>query len=284
MLLEICYSPDGNTLAAASGGTIHLWDITTGQPKTTLRGHTDFTRSIMFSPNGDTLVSANQDNTVRLWDAATGESKAILKGHRGSVGSAVFSPDGRTVASGGYDGIILLWDIPDKNAPTLSLSPSQLQSPAIGEQLTLSLNIAKGDTVAKYQVTVQFDSTALRYVGSNNAENLPEGDAGVPPVVDGNNITLSGTRTAGANSDVDTFAKLTFEVLSSKLSELTLSKVHLTDNTDTTIHPWLVDGEIIALPISKEDVNADGVVNIKDLTAGCIKLRAGQTKYSRCEW
>ena len=91
------------------------------QPKTTLRGHTDFTRSIMFSPNGDTLVSANQDNTVRLWDAATGESKAILKGHRSSVGSAVFSPDGRTVASGGYDGIILLWDIPDKNAPTLSL-------------------------------------------------------------------------------------------------------------------------------------------------------------------
>ena len=180
---EICYSPDGNTLAAG-GRTIHLWDIATGQPKTTLRGHTDFTRSIMFSPNRDTLVSANQDNTVRLWDVATGESKAILKGHRSSVGSAVFSPDGRTVASGGYDGIILLWDIPDKNAPTLSLSPSQLQSPAIGEQLTHSLNIAKGDTVAKYQVTVQFDSTALRYVGGNNGADLTEGDMVSSLVVD----------------------------------------------------------------------------------------------------
>ena len=113
---------------------------------------------------------------------------------------------------------------------------------------------------------------------------MTEGDVGVPPVVNGNNITLSGTRTPDANSDVDTLAKLTFEVLSSKSSELTLSKVHLTDNTDTTIHPWLVDGEIIALPISKEDVNADGIVDIQDLTAGCIKLRAGQTKYSRCEW
>ena len=41
--------------------------------------------------------------------------------------------------------------------------------------------------------------------------------------------------------------------------------MHLTDNTDTTIRPWLVDGEIIALPISKEDVNADGIVNIQDL-------------------
>ena len=259
---EICYSPDGTTLAASGGGSIHLWDIASGQPKATLRGHTDFMRSIVYSPNGSTLASANQDDTVRLWDAATGESKAVLKGHTDSVASVAYSPDGTTLASGGYDGTIMLWNIPTKNAPMLSLSPSKFVSPAIGQELTLSLNIKKSENIEKYQATVQFDSTALRYVGSNSEDDL---FASETPVLEGNNITLSGTRASKANGGIDTLAELKFQVILTKPSTLTISKIHLTDRTDTIIHPWLEDGEIIALPSSKEDVNFDGVVNFQDL-------------------
>ena len=52
------------------------------------------------------------------------------------------------------------------SAATLKFLPSPVQSPAVGEQLTLSINIADGENVAAYQGTVQFDGTALRYVSS----------------------------------------------------------------------------------------------------------------------
>ena len=45
------------------------------------------------------------------------------------------------------------------SAATLKFLPSPAPSPAIGEQLTLSLNIADGENVAGYQATVQFDGT-----------------------------------------------------------------------------------------------------------------------------
>ena len=43
------------------------------------------------------------------------------------------------------------------------------------------------------------------------------------------------------------------------------SNIHLTDKADATVRPWFTDSEIVSLPKAKEDVNADGVVDIQDL-------------------
>ena len=57
----------------------------------------------------------------------------------------------------------------------VSISPSPVISPAVGEQLTLNLNITAGEAVAGYQFIVRFDPTALRYVESGNGDYLPDG-------------------------------------------------------------------------------------------------------------
>ena len=66
---------------AVTDGTVRLWDVTTGQVKTTLTGHTDDVFSVVYSPDGQTLASGSSDNTVRLWDVTTGQVKTTLTGH-----------------------------------------------------------------------------------------------------------------------------------------------------------------------------------------------------------
>ncbi len=147
----------------------------------------------------------------------------------------------------------------------LSISPSPVQSPAIGEQLTLSLNIAGGENVAGYQTTVQFDETALRYVSSANGDYLPAGAYFVPPVVEGNRVSLNAVSLAGESNGDGTLATLTFEVIAVKASALTLSDALLTNSAGTTSVPNIENAEITGPAGLKGDVNGDGTVNIADL-------------------
>ena len=156
----------------------------------------------------------------------------------------------------------------------LSISPSSMPSPAIGKQLTLSLNIEGGQEVAGYQATVQFDDTALRYVESSNGDYLPDGAFFVPPIVEGNLVKLNATSLAGETGGDGTLATLTFEVIIAKASTLTLSDVLLINSAGESSTPKLEDGEITA-PTVDADVNGDGSVNIQDLVL--VASNIGQT-------
>ncbi len=119
---SVVYSPDGNTVAAASEDSkVRLWDTQTPKLKAILTGHTGPVKAVVYSPDGNTIATAGgwKDNTVRLWDAVTGQTRGVLTGYI-HISSVAYSPDGKTIAtSGDYRSDALqLWDAKTKKLKT----------------------------------------------------------------------------------------------------------------------------------------------------------------------
>jgi WD40 repeat protein len=95
----LAFSPDGQLLAAGvvqSNETI-IWQIPSGDPVATLRGHVQGVAAIAFSPDGRTLATGSHDRLVKLWNLATQQEVATFQ-MDGFVRSLRFSGDGRVLA------------------------------------------------------------------------------------------------------------------------------------------------------------------------------------------
>ena len=273
-LVGVAFSRDGTKMASASTRKAILWDAETWQPIHTLEGNYNEACVPAFSPDSRTLAWGSSNTSVRLWDVDTGDRLRSMRGHVGSVTGVAFSPGGTSLASASQDGTVLVWDLdafPTVDS-TVSISPSLATSPPVGEKLTVSLDIASGSEVVGYQASVSFDPRALRYVEAASGDYLPAISYFVPPVNDGNRVTLGGTAYIGASDGEGTLATLTFEVVESRLSFLTLSGVSLVNIDGERLLPHLEHGRVIRPEPLLEDVNGDGVVNILDLVLVAANL------------
>ncbi len=75
--------------------------------------HWQSVNSIIFTPDGKSLVTGSADQTARIWDAATGRQKQILQTYKPENRSIwlALSQDGKTLASMTGE-LIKVWDLP----------------------------------------------------------------------------------------------------------------------------------------------------------------------------
>ncbi|KAL0084916.1 WD40-repeat-containing domain protein [Phycomyces blakesleeanus] len=104
----LCLQYDDNyILSGSSDATIIQWDIRTGEIIQVLAGHGESVLNLRFAK--DRLVSCSKDRTIRVWDLETGTMLKQLIGHRAAVNALQFK-DNRVVSASG-DRTIKLWDM-----------------------------------------------------------------------------------------------------------------------------------------------------------------------------
>lgn len=86
---------------------------------TTLQGHQDSIRSLLWEPHNRWLFSAGADNLIICWDIGGRKGSAYeLQGHRSRVTSLCFSKLAKSLLSGGEDCAVVSWNMEVKRMET----------------------------------------------------------------------------------------------------------------------------------------------------------------------
>ena len=109
-------SSDLSLAGQSESRTVSVWNLENKTQLAVLNGHEAGMeiRTVAFSPDGEMLATAGDDNTIIIWHVATGTQQTILSNYTGftepvTVMYVAWSPDGKRLASGGSG--LVIWDV-----------------------------------------------------------------------------------------------------------------------------------------------------------------------------
>lgn len=106
---DLAFLPDGRT--AVLGLSRGLMSVRPGRSGAIFWPAVCAVRAVSVSPDGQSLLAADEDGVITLWDVPTRSVRRRLDWQMGDVVSVAFAPDGLTAAAGGNEGFVLIWDV-----------------------------------------------------------------------------------------------------------------------------------------------------------------------------
>lgn len=116
---SVAYSPvESLAIIGGDSGKLVVWNLETKYAERELLEHSYGIRhnGLVWSSDGNSVLSKSWDASIRYWDISTGEEKARLDPGYGRVMGLALSPDGGYALSSYIDGPqqpIILWDLID---------------------------------------------------------------------------------------------------------------------------------------------------------------------------
>jgi WD40 repeat protein len=122
ILQPLAFAPDGQRLVSLItepqheglskyGTGLRLWNLTTGAELFKLDAEGTTLRSVIFSPDGQQIITGDAQGAIKFRDATTGQLLRTLTGTPGEVINLAISLDGRGLAAGSTEQGVTLWEL-----------------------------------------------------------------------------------------------------------------------------------------------------------------------------
>lgn len=123
----------------------------------------------------------------------------------------------------------------------ISAVPST-NTPSVGYQIEVSINIVGGAGVAGYDFQLTFNSTKLEFISVENSDYLPGEPFILPPVVRDGSVRFAAVAIKGTNTGDGTLAVARFKVLAETETTIGLEQVIIGDRASKPIQLASITG------------------------------------------
>ena len=98
---DVQFSPNGLTLASVAGDTLGVWQLSDNSLIGNANGHLGTMKQVIFSSDGETMITSGDDKTVRSWQASDGMPLKSLEVNYVPYTIALLPTDNNILATNG---------------------------------------------------------------------------------------------------------------------------------------------------------------------------------------
>lgn len=134
----MCTNKSGEWLAfgASKLGQLLVWEWQSESYILKQQGHFDSLNAVVFSPDGQRVITAADDGKVKVWDNRSGFCVVTFTEHSGGVTACDFARKGNVLFTSSLDGSVRAWDlIRYRNFRTFT-APSRLSFSSVAVDLS----------------------------------------------------------------------------------------------------------------------------------------------------